>query len=227
MGIITQAAGGDQQLMEYIKGKIPSLKEEFLKSAMEAEAERRADVEGMIDMPMMSREEQLEAGVAEAGRTVNVEYVENAEKRFNDAFIAHEAGEISDSELEIHRKELDKAQKTYQQATQVAQERLDAWKKTQPTKPAELTRDQKRAFALQRIRPSAFGGVPTTQQFGSYLEQQGIPQLMQEFEQTPAYRDSQQRDIDLKEMQIEEEARAADIARRKSLRQSGRTFMRV
>ena len=213
--------------MQYIAGKIPSLKEEFLKSAREAEAERRADVEGMIDMPMMSREEQLEAGVAEAGRTVNVEYVENAEKRFNDAFIAHEAGEISDSELEIHRKELDKAQKTYQQATQVAQERLDAWKKTQPTKPAELTRDQKRAFALQRIRPSAFGGVPTTQQFGSYLEQQGIPQLMQEFEQTPAYRDSQQRDIDLKEMQIEEEARAADIARRKSLRQSGRIVMRV
>ncbi len=227
LGIITQAAGGDQQLMQYIAGKIPSLKEEFLKSAREAEAERRADVEGMIDMPMMSREEQLEAGVAEAGRTVNVEYVENAEKRFNDAFIAHEAGEISDSELEIHRKELDKAQKTYQQATQVAQERLDAWKKTQPTKPAELTRDQKRAFALQRIRPSAFGGVPTTQQFGSYLEQQGIPQLMQEFEQTPAYRDSQQRDIDLKEMQIEEEARAADIARRKSLRQSGRIVMRV
>ena len=50
---------------------------------------------------------------------------------------------------------------------------------------------------------------------------------MQEFEQTPAYRDSQQRDIDLKEMQIEEEARAADIARRKSLRQSGRIVMRV
>ena len=227
LGIITQAAGGDQQLMQYIAGKIPSLKEEFLKSAREAEAERRADVEGMIDMPMMSREEQLEAGVAEAGRTVNVEYLENAEKRFNDAFIAHEAGEISDSELEIHRKELDKAQKTSQQATQVAQGRLDAWKKTQPTKPAELTRDQKRAFALQRIRPSAFGGVPTTQQFGSYLEQQGIPQLRQEFEQTPTYRASQQRDIDLEEMRIEEETRAADIARRKSLRQSGRTVMRV
>ena len=241
LGIITQAAGGDQQLMEYIKGKIPSLKEEFLKSAREAEAERRADVEGMIDMPMMSREEQLEAGVAEAGRTVNVEYVENAEKRlqaeqerFEEKKAAYEAGEITYEQLQgfrsvlnIHRRELDEAQKTYQQATQVAQERLDAWKKTQPTKPAELTRDQKRAFALQRIRPSAFGGVPTTQQFGSYLEQQGIPQLMQEFEQTPAYRDSQQRDIDLKEMQIEEEARAADIARRKSLRQSGRTFMRV